>query len=211
MTTSPDFDPRPVTLDGRFVRVEPLARRHAPDLAVAGADPAIWRWLSTSPPAPPAEHPAWFERWIDDALSHEGPNQAVGGVAFAIIRRADNRAVGSTRFMAIRPAHRSIEIGWTWLATDAQRTPINTETKLLLLSHALETLGALRVELKTDSRNDKSRAAMERLGCTFEGVLRAHMIRPDSTRRDSAFYSIIADEWPRVRSHIQGLLQRPAS
>jgi RimJ/RimL family protein N-acetyltransferase len=113
--------------------------------------------------------------------------------------------------MSIRRDQRGLEIGWTWLAPEAQRTAVNTETKLLLLTHAFETLGAIRVELKTDSLNERSRRAMERLGCTFEGVFRAHMIRRDGTLRDSAYYSVVASEWPRVRARIQALLRRPSS
>lgn len=202
------FEPGPVTLEGEHVRVEPLERRHAADLASAGADPIIWRWLSTAPPDDESQRVVWFERWIEKALSMEGPEHAEGGVSFAIVRRRDDRAVGSTRYLGIRPAHRSLEIGWTWLGVDAQRTPINTQTKLLLLTHAFETLGARRVELKTDSRNERSRRAMERIGCSFEGVARAHMIRPDGSRRDSAFFSIIDEEWPEVRARIEGLMRR---
>lgn len=202
------FEPSPVTLEGEHVRVEPLNTRHAADLAEFGADPIIWRWLSTAPASDQAERMNWFERWIEQALALEGPGHAEGGVSFAIVRRRDDRAVGSTRYLGIRPAHRSLEIGWTWLGVDAQRTPINTQTKLLLLTHAFETLGARRVELKTDSLNEKSRKAMERIGCSFEGIARAHMIRPDGSRRDSAFFSIIAEEWPDVRTRIEALLRR---
>lgn len=203
------FNPAPVTLEGAHVRVEPLAPRHAPHLADAGADPAIWTWLSVTPPADPEERLAFFQQWIDDALALEGPGRFEGGVAFAIIRKSDGRAVGSTRYLAIRPTHRALEIGWTWLAPDAQRTPINTETKLLLLTHAFDALGARRVELKTDDRNEKSKRAILRLGATPEGVFRAHMIRPDGTRRDSAFFSVIDEQWPRVRERLRAALDAP--
>lgn len=202
------FAPGPVLLEGVSVRVEPLERRHGPDLARAGADPSVWRWLACAPPeeADLEERTRWFAGWIDGAVRERERGESV---PFAIVRRADDRAVGSTRFMAIRPEHRGLEIGWTWLGPEAQRTAINTETKLLLLTHAFETLGAVRVELKTDSLNDRSRRAMERIGCTFEGVFRSHMIRRDASLRDSAWYSVVASEWPRVRAHIQALLSEP--
>ena len=201
------FVPAPVVLEGTFVRVEPLDRRHAVDLARAGADPSVWRWLMIAPPenADPDERTRWFAGWIDSALREQAAAQSV---PFAIVRRDDGRTIGSTRYMSIRPEQRGLEIGWTWLGPEAQRTPINTETKLLLLAHAFETLDAIRVELKTDSLNERSRRAMERIGCTFEGVFRAHMIRRDGSLRDSAFYSITGGEWPSVRAHIEGLLCR---
>lgn len=206
---SDPFRPAPITLDGRFVRVEPLERRHAPDFARTGADPAIWRWMPGGPPdgAHREERTRWFDAWIERALDEQ---ERAEGVPFAIRRHQDGLIVGSTRYLTIRPDHRSIEIGWTWLAPDAQRTPVNTETKLLLLAHAFETLGARRVEFKTDARNARSRRALERIGGTFEGVLRRHMIRPDGSPRDSAYYSIIDDEWPPTRTRIRGLLDRPS-
>jgi RimJ/RimL family protein N-acetyltransferase len=191
----------PIVLDSARVRLEPIDRRHAPDLAEAGADPEVWRWLSQAPPDGCAlpERTAWFERWIDWSLERV----AEGDIVFATIRKgvggAPDRAVGSTRYMGVRPEHRGLEIGWTWLGVSAQRTHVNTQAKLLMLTHAFETLGMIRVELKTDSRNAQSRAAIERIGASFEGILRNHMIRRDGSYRDSALYSITEDQWPAIK------------
>ncbi len=123
-------------------------------------------------------------------------------IPFAIVDRAIGRAVGSTRYLDIQPANRGIEIGWTWIGTAHQRTAINTECKFLLLRHAFETLGAIRVQLKTDLRNERSQRAMERIGAAREGVLRQNMLLWDGHRRDSVYYSVLVDEWPRVRERL---------
>jgi RimJ/RimL family protein N-acetyltransferase len=193
--------PGPVTLTGTHVRLEPLEPRHATGLVVAAADPRIWLYL-TGPQ--PDTLPA-MQQWIDKALQ-----VAAGGtqIPFAIIDRANDRAVGSTRYLEIRPADRGIEIGSTWLGADAQRTSINTEAKYLLLRHAFETLGALRVQLKTDRRNEKSQRAIERLGAVREGILRKHVVMWDGYVRDSVYYSITDDEWPSVRARLEGWLAR---
>lgn len=130
-------------------------------------------------------------------------------VAFAIVRRSDGVAVGATRYLDIRRPHRSLEIGWTWLAREAQRTPINTEAKLLLLTHAFEVHGAVRVQLKTDERNEQSRAAISRLGAIFEGILRNFQTRPhDGYVRNTAMYSLTPTEWPAVRDRLSAMLVR---
>lgn len=192
----------PPTLSGRWVRLEPLEDRHAEGLFEASRDPEIWRHLIIPQPQSVAE----MREYIATARvpSFEGPQ-----LPFATINLADGSVAGTTRFMAMVAAHRVLEIGWTWLAPRHQRTAINTECKLLLLRHAFEMLGAQRVQLKTDIRNTKSQAAIERLGAVREGVLRALRIRTDGSPRDTVFYSILRDEWPTVRARLEQALARP--
>ncbi len=191
----------PVTLQGRFVRLEPLQMKHASDLFAAAQDPAIWTYMSShlngSLPA--------IEAWISAALQE----QAAGIVLpFAIIDLSSGYAVGSTRYMTISVRDRGLEIGWTWLAPVVQRTGVNTECKYLLLRHAFETLGAIRVQLKTHHDNLRSQRAIERIGATREGVLRNHMIMPDGSYRHSVYYSIIDSEWPRVKGRLEAKMQQ---
>lgn len=140
---------------------------------------------------------AGLRRWFETALANA---EAGTERPFATIDRASGRAIGSSRFLSIVPEHRRLEIGWTWVATAYQRTGANREAKLLQLTHAFETLGANRVEFKTHSRNERSRTALAGMGATFEGVFRSHMIMPDGSIRDSAYFSVIAEEWPRVKA-----------
>lgn len=195
------FHPIPIVLKGRFARLEPLAAAHAGGLYDAGRDPDIWRYM----PNVVCSSLENVQTWIDDALA-----RAAGGgeIPFAIIDLASGRAVGSTRYLDIRREHRGLEIGWTWLSRDAQRTAINTECKYLLLCHAFDTLGAIRVQLKTDSRNIKSQKAIERIGGLREGVLRQHMICWDGALRDSVYYSITDREWPAVKANLENRLRR---
>jgi RimJ/RimL family protein N-acetyltransferase len=190
----------PVTLTGRRVRMEPLEERHLDDLARAAADPAVFRWI-TNAPMDDAALTAWFEQ----ARANAGSGIEV---PFATIDRQSGRAIGSSRYMTIAPEHRRLEIGWTWLGLAHQRSGANREAKLLQLTHAFETLGAQRVEFKTHARNVASRTALLGIGATFEGVLRHHTIMPDGSNRDSAFYGVIAPEWPRVKARLEGLLDR---
>jgi len=144
-------------------------------------------------------------RWIDEALRAEATGTEV---AFAIMRRVDGIVVGSTRYLDIRRPHRSLEIGWTWLAREAQRTAVNTEAKLMLLTHAFESHGAVRVQLKTDERNEQSRTAICRLGAAFEGILRNYQTRAhDGYVRNTAMYSITRDEWPAVKVRLASRLR----
>ena len=197
------FDPKPVVLEGTFVRMEPLALRHAEALFAASQDPEIWRWL----PAPMFSSVAEVRSWIEEALALQAKGEVV---PFATIRKSDGAAVGSTRYLDIRPPHRAIEIGWTWLATAAQRTPVNTEAKFLMLQHAFETLGAIRLQLKTDERNEKSRKAIGRLGAVFEGILRNYQTRThDGYVRNTAMFSITDTEWPVVKAGLEAKLARP--
>lgn len=197
------FDPVPVTLHGRHVRLEPLARQHAPDLLVAAADEAIWRYM----PRPPPRELSGVESMIDEALVEA---RAGRQVPFAIIGAASGRAVGSTRYLEIRRENRGLEIGWTWLAAAAQRTVMNTECKYLLLRHVFETLGAIRVQLRTDLRNLRSQRAIERIGATREGVFRHERIMWDGYVRDSVFYSVIDGEWPAVKAGLEEKLATPS-
>ncbi|HEY8993220.1 MAG TPA: GNAT family protein [Lacunisphaera sp.] len=196
------FDPQPVLLEGRHVRLEPLESRHADGLYAAASDPAIFRYLLI----PPFASLAVVQDWIDEALRA----QATGSeVAYATVRCSDGRVVGSTRFIDIRRPHRGLEIGWTWLAPEAQRTAINTEAKFLMLRQAFDGWGAMRVQLKTDANNAKSRAAILRLGAAYEGVLRKQLLRPhDGYQRDTAMFSIIESEWPAVKAGFEAKLTR---
>jgi RimJ/RimL family protein N-acetyltransferase len=188
----------PITLEGRWVRLEPLAERHAADLTAVAGDEEIWRYMPLAPMT--GEQ---IQAWIADTLRL----QAAGAILpFAIVERATERAIGSTRYLSIMPKDRGLEIGWTWLARAAWRTAINSECKYLLLRHAFETLGCIRVQLKTDRRNERSRRAIERIGGQFEGILRQHIVLRDGTYRDSAYYSIIDSEWPLVKARLAGRL-----
>ena len=184
------------------MRLEPLAADHAEGLLAAARAPAIWTYM----PVPPPDSVGDVQKWIEDAQHGQ---QAGTELAFATVRRADGRMVGSTRYLDIRRPHRALEIGWTWLAPEAQRTPVNTEAKYLMLRHAFETHGAVRVQLKTDERNEKSRRAILGLGAIFEGVLRNYQTRPhDGYVRNTAMYGITERDWPDVKARLEARLLR---
>jgi len=189
--TRSDSTPRPVTLEGRFVRLAPLDLAHVHDLFVAGRDASIWQYM----PVPPAKTENDTRAWVDAAVEATRTGREI---VFAIVHRGSGRAIGSTRYQDIHAAHRCLEIGWTWIDAAYQRTAINAECKLLLLGHAFESLGAVRVQLKTDTRNMQSQQAIEQLGAHREGVLRKHRVCWDGHIRDTAMYSIVADEWSAV-------------
>lgn len=202
------MDARAVTLSGRHVRLEPLGERHAADLAEAGHDAEIWRYIPREPLADVEDAREFIRSALEAAKDgSQMPFAIVEQVSD--LRRNDSsgnatgRAIGSTRYLDIRREHRGLEIGWTWLGRAWQRTAANTECKRLLLEHAFERLGALRVQLKTDARNLKSQRAIERIGGVQEGVLRAHMVMPDGFVRDSVMYSITAGEWPAVKRRLE--------
>ncbi|HEX5147488.1 MAG TPA: GNAT family N-acetyltransferase [Candidatus Limnocylindrales bacterium] len=190
----------PVVLEGPRIRLEPLRPDHFADLAAVAFDPALWEWTIMGP-----QDEAGLRRWFDAALAN---GEAGTERPFATIDRASGRAIGSSRFLSIVPEHRRLEIGWTWLATAFQRTGANREAKLLQLGHAFETLGANRVEFKTHARNERSRNALAGIGATFEGILRNHMIMPDGSIRHSAYFSVIAEEWPDVKARLEAGLAR---
>jgi RimJ/RimL family protein N-acetyltransferase len=185
----------PVVLAGPVVRLEPLSERHLDDLALIAFDDAIWRWTIAGP-----MDDAGLRLWFAQARTNA---EAGTEVPFATIDVASGRAIGSTRFMSIAPEHRRLEIGWTWLGTAYQGSGANRSAKLLQLTHAFETLDAERVEFKTHARNERSRAALLGIGAQFEGVLRHHTIMPDGSNRDSAFYSVLAAEWPAVKARLE--------
>ena len=185
----------PVTLEGRHVRLEPLSLEHYAALCEVGLDADLWRWSVTR-----VETSGDLRSYIETALE-EGARGV--SLPFATIEKQTGRPVGSTRFGNIDRANRRLEIGWTWVAREWQRTVVNTEAKYLMLGHAFETLQAIRVELKTDSLNERSRRAILRLGAKEEGTFRNHMIVHDGRLRHSVYFSIINSEWPAIRSTLE--------
>jgi RimJ/RimL family protein N-acetyltransferase len=184
----------PVAIRGSRVALEPLAYRHHDDLAAAGADEAIWRWLPT-----PHHLPGSMKDFIEAAERAAAQRSAV---VFTTMDLDSGKAVGSTRYHHIAPEHRRLEIGVTWIGGAHQRSHVNTEAKYLQLWYAFEKLGCRRVELKADVENLKSRAAIARLGATEEGIFRKHMLYADGRNRDNVYFSIIDDDWPAVRGRL---------
>jgi N-acetyltransferase len=191
----------PVVLEGREVRLEPLSPGHFESLTEVGLDPELWRWIPT-----PVGSPDEMRAYIESALRDQAAGTAL---PFATVHRASGRAVGSTRFANIERTHRRVEIGWTWIARPWQRTAVNTEAKYLMLHHAFETWGCVRVELKTDSLNKRSRAAILRLGAREEGTLRNHMITASGRLRHSVYFSILDSEWPEIKRALEQKLNEP--
>jgi RimJ/RimL family protein N-acetyltransferase len=187
-------------LEGRLVRLEPLAPAHLPALCEAARHPSLWTYAVA-----PMDGDDDVRRYLDAALADAARGTAL---PFAQVERATGRVVGSTRLANLEPRHRRAEIGWTWLAPPWQRSGINAEAKRLLLAHAFEALGCLRVELKCDARNVQSRTAILRLGATEEGTLRRHMVTASGFVRDTVYFSILADEWPAVRAGLDARLAR---
>lgn len=188
-----------ITLLGRVIRLEPLLEEHIPDLAIAGQDKNIWRYMLYGNVTTEAR----MQIWVRDILSRQARGT---DFPFAVIHLGTNRAIGATRFLDIRPDHRGVEIGGTWYSVDYQRTVVNTECKYLMMTHAFETWECLRVQFKTDSRNIRSQQALERIGAKHEGVLRNHLITPIGHIRDSVYYSVIDSEWPAVKDTLEYLL-----
>ena len=189
----------PVTLTGCVVRLEPLSLAHIPDLAEAGDDPAIWEHMLYGNLTDEPAMRAWVEMMLD--WQSRGAD-----LPFAVVHVGSGRAVGATRYLNIERHNRGLEIGGTWYGAAYQRTAVNTESKYLLLRHAFEDLGCIRVQFKTDERNLRSQKAIERLGAVKEGVLRSHMVRPDGSVRDSVYYSILDREWPGVKARLEAML-----
>jgi RimJ/RimL family protein N-acetyltransferase len=190
-----------VVLEGGLVRLEPMSLGHEDGLWEASRDARTWEWLSIVQPQTREE----MRAYLDAALAN-----AADGTELPLVTvwREDGSVIGSTRYLALRPEHRSIEIGWTWLTPAAWGTGANVEAKLLMLEHAFERLGCLRVELKTDALNERSRGAMAALPAQFEGVHRKHLLVRGGERRDSAWYSVLDDEWPAVRANLLRRLGR---
>lgn len=189
-----------VVLDGTHVRLEPLTLAHLQGLSEVGLDEDLWRWIPTSVRTP-EEMAAYIAKALDEhARSVSLP--------FAIVEKSSGRAIGSTRYANIEREHRRVEIGWTWVARQWQRTAVNTECKYLLLRHAFEALGCIRVELKTDSLNERSRAAILRIGAKQEGIFRNHMIISTGRIRHTVYFGVIDSEWPAVKAKLEEKLKR---
>ena len=196
----PDFDPRPVTLEGEHVRLEPLRMEHAAALFAAGDEDDIWTWMVPRPRG--VEGYTKYIRWALD--------QTILGqqLPFAVMRTSDGELVGTTRYAHIDPPNRTIEIGYTWYGKGARRTPVNTESKYLLMTHAFETLKATRVWLQTDKRNERSQNAIARLGAVKEAELRNERTLADGHLRTSVVFSVIVEEWPATKRRLQGFLAK---
>ena len=191
----------PLTLEGSFVRLDPVRREHAELFwEVSKADlEDIFRWIPYS-----MKTREDFESLIDKAFAEQERGESI---VFATVERASGQVVGSTRFMNIDRANRRVEIGSTWIAPAWQRTAVNTEAKYLMLRHAFEVWGCVRVELKTDALNQKSRSAILRIGAKEEGTLRRHVITWTGRIRDSVYFSILDDEWPEVKATLEEKLR----
>jgi RimJ/RimL family protein N-acetyltransferase len=190
----------PVVLEGQWVRLEPLTLGHVQELALVAFDEDVWRWTVEQ-----VRTVTDLEAYVQRALDQQNAGAAL---PFATIDRASGRAIGSTRFAQFEAEHTRIEIGWTWVGREWQRTAINTEAKLLMLTHAFDSLALQRVELKTDVLNERSRRAIERLGAVQEGVFRQHVITNSGRVRDTVYYSILSREWPAVRARLEAKLAR---
>ena len=196
------IDLTPLVLEGRTVRLEPLGPHHLDALCAAGLDPSLWR-LTVSRVATRAD----MQRYLEDALADQ---RAGSALPFATLARSTGQVIGSTRFGSAVPEHRRVEIGWTWLSPKWQRTAANTEAKYLMLRHAFEVWRCNRVEFKTSALNERSRAAIRRIGATEEGIFRRHMVNEDGSLRDSVYFSLIAEEWPEARQRLEAMLAAPA-
>ena len=191
----------PVVLTGHFVRLEPLSEEHIPGLTAVGIEEDIWRYMPYGQMRSENDIRNWVGQML--ALRAEGTD-----MPFAVIDLPSGCVAGCTRYLEIRPPHRGLEIGGTWYGAAYRRTRVNTESKYLLLEHAFEQLKCIRVQIKTDSRNERSQRAIERLGAVQEGMLRNHIILPDGHVRHSIYYSILDTEWPAVKARLQGMLAK---
>ena len=195
------MDPKPVTLRGNRIRLEPIGQEHARDLFEVGQEDIIWRYLTTPPFAALADAENWVRMCVD--------RMADGSrVQFAVTLPEEGRAIGSTGYLDIDRHNRTLEVGMTWYGVAYQRTFVNTECKYLLLKHAFEDQDARRVCIKTDVNNTRSRRAIERIGGVQEGILRNHRINRDGSNRDSVYYGIIDSEWPQVRENLERMMAR---
>src|SRR5437773_10726879 len=188
----------PVMLEGAYLRLEPLTSVHLAGLAEVGLDEELWRWIPT-----PVRTQEEMAAYIETALGEQERGESL---PFAIAEKTTGRAIGSTRYGNIDRTHHRVEIGWTWVTREWQRTAANTEAKYLLLKHAFETLGCIRVELKTDSLNERSRAAILRIGAREEGTFRNHMITASGRIRHTVYFSIVDSEWPGVKARLKTML-----
>lgn len=189
-----------ITLTGKHVRLEPLGEQHISGLAEIGKGHDFWKYMLYGDMKTDAD----FSRFVEDLLARE---QKGTDLPFAVIHLASGRVAGSTRYLNIDRPNRGLEVGGTWYGPEFQRTAVNTECKYLLLTHAFETLKAIRVQIKTDLLNVRSQKAIERIGAVKEGVLRNHMILRDGRIRDSVFYSILDKEWAGVKKNLEDMLR----
>jgi len=187
----------PITLTGKHVRLEPMTEAHIPALTEIGAGRDFWHFMLYGDMKTEAD----MRNWVRDILSRKQD------IPFVVVHLASGRVAGATRYLNIMPNDLGLEIGGTWYGPEFQRTAVNTECKYLLLKYAFESLGAIRVQLKTDSRNVRSQKAIERIGGVKEGVLRNHMILPDGTIRHSVFYSILDSEWEGVKGRLEEMMR----
>lgn len=190
----------PVTLTGNLVQLQPLSLDHVPDL-FAASDPSIWKYMLYGDISTKED----MNGWVLDILERA---KTSNDLPFAVVSFASGKAIGATRYLEIRPQHNGLEIGGTWYGLEYQRTGVNTECKYLMLNHAFETLGCIRVQFKSDSRNLRSIEAIKRIGAKSEGTLRNHMILPDGTYRHSAYFSIVEDEWLEVKKKLEEYLKK---
>jgi N-acetyltransferase len=195
------MDVKPVILEGKHVRLEPMTEAHVHDLAEIGAGQTFWDFMLYGNINTVDD----MHHWVLDILSRAEKGT---DLPFVAVHLASGRVAGATRYLNIMPNDRGLEIGGTWYGPKFQRTPVNTECKYLLLRHAFETLGCIRVQLKTDLRNERSQKAIERIGAVKEGVLRNHMILPDGRYRHSVFYSVLDTEWPAVKKRLEEMMNR---
>jgi RimJ/RimL family protein N-acetyltransferase len=189
------WPPPDCALEGSLVRLEPLVEEHREPLRSVAAHPEIWQWMDRRV----TETEEGFDQWFDGRLLARkmGPEHAYATL------NSNGEPLGSSSYLAPRPIHDGVEIGWTWLTPSAWRSGANVEAKLLMFGFAFEELGCMRVELKTDARNERSRGAMEALPAKFEGIFRKHMLMPLTGVRDSAYFSIVDEEWPSVRQNLE--------
>ena len=192
---------KPIVLIGRHVRLEPMIEAHISGLAEIGVDQKFWDFMVYGR----MDSEDDMRQWVMEILSREKNGT---DLPFTVIHLASGRVAGATRYMNIMPKDRGLEVGGTWYGTEFQRTPVNTESKYLLFTHAFESLKCIRLQLKTDLRNERSQKAIERIGAKKEGVLRNRMILPDGRYRDSVYYSILDSEWPRVKKNLEEMLDR---
>lgn len=191
---------KPITLEGKRVRLEPMHRDHLEGLTRAGAFEELWKWTRTY-----AHTPESMKVYVDEALTDAAKGQAL---PFATIDKTTSQVIGSTRFANFDVANRHVEIGWTWITPEFQRTYVNSEAKYLMLCHAFDVWECARVELKTDVLNAQSRKAMLRMGASEEGALRKHVLAYNNRWRDTIYYSVLDTEWPEVKARLKGFIDR---
>lgn len=190
----------PIKLDGKHVSLEPLSVEHVSALCEVGLEPSIWKWAPSA-----ISDDSAMQRYVETALSERARGVSL---PFVTKEKSSGRIVGSTRYGNIDIPNKRVEIGWTWISPEWQRTRVNTEAKLLMLIHAFEVWRCIRVEFKTDALNEKSRNAIARLGAKEEGIFRKHMITESGRFRDSVYFSIIDSEWPSVKARLEQMLAR---